>query len=212
MAEAGALSERACPPRQLAPFQQQLCQLLVVRSETGQRGDHPRRAVAPLGANRLLAALERFGHRRPLAEPAVALGVGGHGRDRPPLELRATLGVEEISLGECENVAGEAVRRPDVLDGAAVEILLPEIAAPLRPQLVRGLAPRLLPVLRSGPSSHHPGRDHRSGRPPHQLERGVLGVRPHRLEQLLLLPRGRGQGVRDEQDAGCAHEERRHRP
>ena len=181
-------------------------------SETGQRGDHPRRAVAPLGANRLLAALECFGHRRPLAEPAVALGVGRHGRDRPPLELRTTLGVEEISLGECENVAGEAVRRSDVFDGAAVEILFPEVTAPLRPELVRGFAPGLLPMLRSGAFSHHPGRDHRSGRPPHQLERRVLGVRPHRLEQLLLLPRSRGQSVRDEQDAGCAHEERRHRP
>ena len=104
--------ERAGPPGQLTAFEQQLGQLPVARSETRERGDHARRAVAPLRANRLVGALERLGHRWPLADPVAALGIGRHGCGRPPLELDAPFDGEQIPLGEGEHAAGEAVRRP----------------------------------------------------------------------------------------------------
>ena len=62
MAEAGALPERAGHARSARrPPSSSSVSCSSSRSEAGERGDHPRRAVAPLGANRLLAALECFG-------------------------------------------------------------------------------------------------------------------------------------------------------
>ena len=127
---------------------------------------------------------------------------------RAVLHLRPAGRIEEIASGEREDIAGKAVGRAEAVRRPAVEVLLPEIAAPLRQQESRRLLPGLAPARVAGPVGHHLRGDHRSRRSPHELPERIRDVRPHRLEQRLLLPARGCERVRDEQDPRLAHQQR----
>ena len=142
--------------------------------------------MAPLRAD--FGRLPGLEGRRPLNEAVASLRVAGRRRDGTPLELVPPTLVEQPSACERMNVADEAVRGTENVSGSAVEILEPELAAPLLPKPVRRLAPRLDPALRTGPLVHHLRREHRARRSPHQLPARVCDVGLDAGQQPFFLP------------------------
>ena len=76
MTEAGFPGERAGAPGQLAAGSKQPLMLVIVRCEPGQRGDDPRRAVAPLDADPAVGRLQFVVvRRRPVGQAVLLDGV-----------------------------------------------------------------------------------------------------------------------------------------
>src|SRR5439155_13943467 len=128
-----------------------------------------------------------------------------------PLELAPPLRVEQLSAREHVHVADETVCGAEDADKLAVEILDPELVAPLFPEPGRRLAPRLGPAFRTRAFMHHLSRDHRARRSPHQLPERVRDVGPDASQQTVFLPGRRREPMCDEQDPGLTAEEGRSR-
>src|SRR5512133_393009 len=131
-------------PRQLAALDEELGKSGIAWRHGRERADDSRSPVTPLCSDRggLPGWLER---RRPLSEAAYASSVLRDRRDGAPLELAPPLGVEQAAAGEDVDVSGEPVCRPEDVTAVPVDVLVPQLIGPLRPQPIGGGVPGIGP-------------------------------------------------------------------
>ena len=133
-------------------------------------------------------------------------------RGRAGLELLAPRRVEQAAARERERVAREPVRRAEVADRSAVELLHPDRVVPRLPQARPPTPATPPPSGLAGALVHRRRGEHRPRRAPHELPASGWRRSPGRTRAAAPPASVRRQAVRDEQDAGLAHPQRRHRP
>ena len=173
-----------------------------------ERGDDARRPVAPLRSD-LVRPLRLLERRRPLREPVLPACVPVQHVDRAAFQLGAPRSIQQVAARQNEDVPREPMGRAEAVAFPAAELVRPDVAVPGGPQAVGGLVPRLRPLGRARPLVHDLRGEHRAGRAPQELIARVRRVRPHVVQEPLLERRGRPEGVRDEQDARLADQQRR---